>query len=222
MRVGVSYKFDEQCNPVPYYGNTIVSYLNDTDSEIFQAAVNVQAEIKKLSLASHLAFLPPDSFHMTVLTLCREIDRNSQYWPPMVPTDARFTEVDRILKDIVQTVPVPENVWMEIDECEITKIVLKPADEQSTQKLLDYRDQVAQATGIRHSWHIGFRYHISLDYLVKPLSPTQLEEKERACRMLTEYLKNTVKPFLMPAPDFVIFNDMMSYETDLSLRGNLY
>lgn len=216
------YKFDEQCRPLPYYGNTVISYLNQEESPVFRAAVEVQNRIRTLDFSGHLAFLPPDSFHMTVLTLCREIDRHTKYWPPMVPEEARFKEVDRILKNIVDQVPFPEEILMEPEECEITKIILKPADEKSRQKLADYRDEVSAKTGIRHSWHDGFRYHLSLDYLVKPLDLRQEKEKERVCAEFTEKLKKEVKPFILPKPDFVIFNDMMSYETDLNLRGGRY
>lgn len=216
------YKFDEQCNPLPYYGNTIISYLNDDRFPIYLAARKIQSEIKAMEFSDHLAFLPPDSFHMTVLTLCREIDRGTQYWPPMVPQNAKFKEVDRILKDIVDKISVPNNVWIEVDECEITRIVLKPADETSSEKLLKYRDQVAEKTGILHSWHKGFRYHLSLDYLVKPLNPKQEIIKNQMCEKFTKWLKSEIKPFILTKPEFVIFNDMMSYERNLELRGNEY
>ncbi len=216
------YKFDDRCQPLPYYGNTIVSYLNEENQDISRAAVEVQKEIKKLSFADHLAFLPPSSFHMTVLTLSREIDRNTQYWSPKVPSDARFSEVDRILKNIVDKVPTPVNVWMEVEECEINRIILKPSDAESARRLSEYRDLVAEATGVKHVWHDGFRYHLSLDYLVKSLNESQEKEKEKACREFTERLRKTIKPFLLTKPDFVIFNDMMSYEKDLKLRGDKY
>lgn len=216
------YKFDKHCNPLPYYGNTIISYLNDEKYPIFLAAKKIQSEIKSMEFSDHLAFLPPDSFHMTVLTLCREIDRHTQYWPPMVPQNAKFKEVDRTLKEIVDKIPVPKDVWIEVDECEITRIVLKPADETSSRKLLNYRDQVAEKTGILHSWHKGFRYHLSLDYLVKPFNMEQEEIKQQVCAEFTNRLKREIKPFILTKPEFAIFNDMMSYERNIELRGNQY
>ena len=36
------YKFDENGSPLPYYGNTIVSYLNDQRWPVFDEAVRVQ------------------------------------------------------------------------------------------------------------------------------------------------------------------------------------
>lgn len=216
------YKFDERCKPLPYYGNTIISYLNQEDKPIYIAAVKVQERIKKSGLSSNLAFLPVESFHMTVLTLCREIDRHTKYWPPSVPENASFKDVDQTLKAIVDQISFPDNVQMIVDECEINRIVLKPADEESRRKISDYRNEVAEKTGILHSWHHEFRYHLSLDYLVIPLNQEQEKEKERICMECTEWLRKEIEPFTVPKPDFVIFNDMMSYEKNLELRGNLY
>ncbi|MDO4439428.1 MAG: DUF1868 domain-containing protein [Eubacteriales bacterium] len=216
------YKFDKQCKPLPYYGNTLISYLNEIDQPIYKAAVRVQERIKNSKLSSNLAFLPVESFHMTVLTLCREIDRHTEYWPPSIHENARFSEVDKILKEIVDRIPFPDDIQMIVDECEINRIVLKPVDEDSRIKLADYRDEVARKTGITHSWHNTFRYHLSLDYLVIPLDEEQEAEKKIICKECTEWLTNEIKPFVVPKPDFVIFNDMMSYEKNLELRGNLY
>lgn len=50
----------------------------------------------------------------------------------------------------------------------------------------------------------------------------QEKEKEALCNQKTKELLALSKPFLLPKPEFVIFNDMMSYEIDLDKRGNLY
>ncbi len=70
--------------------------------------------------------------------------------------------------------------------------------------------------------HDNFRYHISLCYLVKSLNDTQKQERDKLCYQMTTMLKNTIKPFVITNPEFVIFNDMMSYEVDLKKRGNKY
>ena len=216
------YKFDENGSPLPYYGNTIVSYLNDQRWPVFDEAVRVQEALKKCGFSQKLAFLPPSSFHMTVLTLCREIDRGTPYWPKGMAADETFQGIDRILKERVAAVPLPEGVFVEVEDCEEIRIILKPHDKESADKLRAYRDQVAEVTGIRHSWHDTFRYHLSLDYLLKPLDEEEKRERDAVCARFAGELRRTVKPFLLPKPEFVIFNDMMSSETDLSKRGAAY
>lgn len=215
-------KFDSNRNPIPYYGNTIISFMNTEDYPIYQAAVWAQKEIMKCSFADKLAFLPPSSFHMTVLSLCREIDRGGPTWPYMIPADARFSQIDSELKKIVNTVPLPEHIKVEVDCCEEIKIILKPHSKEDGDKLKWYRDQVAEKTGIRHPWHDTFRYHLTLDYRVFELNEKEQEERDRVCARLAQELKQRVAPFEIPRAEFVIFNDMMSYEADLSKRGELY
>lgn len=216
------YKFDQEGKPLPYYGNTIISFLNKDKWPIFNEAVKIQDALKDSVFAEWLSFLPTSSLHMTVLTLCREIDRGTKYWPPQIRTDDCFHEIDEALKKIVGMISRVEHIMMEVDYCEVTKIVLKPYRKEDEKKLTDYRNKIAEATGIRHPWHDGFRYHISLDYKIKELDKYQKAVSNELCRELTKRLKKCVMPFKIPAPEFVIFNDMMSYETDLSKRGDLY
>lgn len=216
-------KFDKNLKPIPYYGTTIISYMNTDEFPIFHAAEWAQNELKKCSFAkTKLAFLPSDSFHMTIESLCREVDRGGPTWPPMIPADARFPQIDATLKEIVDSIPMPEHIMVEVDSCEVTKIVLKPHSAEDAEKLKQYRDQVADKTGIHHPWHDGFRYHITLDYKVFDLNEKEEAERDAVCDVLTAELKKRVAPFEVPKAKFVIFNDMMSYYPDISKRGPLY
>lgn len=179
---------------LPYYGNTIVSYLNDERWSIFKEAVKVQEILKQSSFAECLAFLPPASFYMTVLTLCREVDRGTKYWPPKVPSDANFMEVDRYLMGKVKEIRRPENVMVEVEDCEVTKIILKPYRQEDENKLRDYRNKVADMVGIKHYWHDDFKYHLTLDYQVKELNDIQKSQRDEICRSITMNLKSCIEP----------------------------
>lgn len=222
MKADSKLKFDRRGNPRAYYGNTIISFVNDGAMPIYGQACLAQERLKQTSFRDCLAFLPPSSFHITILTLCREIDRNTEYWPKWIERTAPFRKVDRLLEARVRQIPLPEAIWMEPDECELTKIIVKPCTKEDEERLCRYRNAVSAEVGIRHTWHETFRFHISLDYKVNELSPEQRAEGENVCRDLTRQMRNRAKPFLLPAPQFVIFNDMMSYKQDLSERGGIY
>jgi hypothetical protein len=222
MKTDSHLKFDMQGKPRPYYGNTIISFVNDETMTIYEQAFQIQGKLKTASFADCLAFLPPSSFHVTVLTLCREIDRDTKYWPEWIERTASFRQIDKQLEDRVKKIPVPEGVWMEMEECELTKIILKPCTQEDDNKLRRYRDMVSAAVAIRHPGHENFRFHISLDYQVKELDPVQEAEKKGILEKLTHELREQTKPFLLTVPQFVIFNDMMSYEREVSKRGDLY
>lgn len=212
------YKFDQDGKPLPYYGTTIISFLNSKDMEIYREALLVSEHMKASGFSGNMAFLPPSSFHMTVLTLCREIDRQTPFWPLGIPKNAGVPQIDRILKERVKTLPPMEEVIMEVDACEEKRIALKPFDKNSQRILEEYRDQVSETTGIRHSTHDGFRFHLSLAYGIRPLSESQRKESHDLCQSLTRRLKEKVPPFKLPGPEFVIFNDMTHYDGNLACR----
>lgn len=217
-RKDTSNKFDENGNPLLYCGNTIVSFLNQPGEEMFEAAKSIQEAMKPCSFASCLAFLPPSSFHMTVLTLCREIDRSTPVWPTGISRTASMNEIDLELKKRIEPIAFPRDIMMAFEVCELNRLVVKPADAESQKKIWNYRDTVADVTGIRHSWHDTFRFHISLNYCFRPLSPAQEAESKAFCEHMTALWKAKLHPFLVPKAEFVIFNNMLAYDTDLCKR----
>lgn len=214
-------KFDADGKPLPYYGNTIISFINQKDMKLYEEAVRIQKAMEGAGFSGCLAFLPPSSFHVTVLTLCREIDRGTAFWPAWAQPDEAFCAIDARLAEMVSRVPALEGVRMKVKSCELCKILVGPLEREDEKRLLSYRDEVAALVGIRHSWHDGFQFHLTLNYKVRELSTEQKREAEQLCGRLTGELMREVEPFVLPAPEFVIFNDMMSYEKELSKRGTL-
>lgn len=215
-------KFDAEGKALPYYGNTIISFLNTEEYPVFRAARDIQSEMMRTDFARNVAFVPADSFHMTVLNLCREIDRDEPDWPTGISRAARFPEIDRTLSEIVARVPWPEDVRVEVARCNVNNVELRCADEESREKIQAYRARVADETGVHHPWHDTFRFHITLNYVLRPLDEGQKAEADAFCEAATSRLLRDVPPFLVPTAQFVIFNDMMSYHADLSRRGDLY
>ena len=54
------------------------------------------------------------------------------------------------------------------------------------------------------------------------MNEKEQEERDRVSAQLAQELKKQGAPFEIPRAEFGIFNDMMSYEADLSKRGELY
>ena len=152
----------------------------------------------------------------------RHIDRETDRWPRGISRDARFPEIDRILKEKVDAQLPLGPVCMEVDQCDPTKIYLRAADEETEKRLRSFRDRVSEVTGIHHPNHEGFRFHISVSYRLQPFDEKQQEECDKLCQEATQLLKETVKPFWGPEPQFVVFNDMMCFRPELSWRGDLY
>lgn len=214
-------KFTPDGKVLTYYGNTIICLMNDASWPIYHAAKKAIAALRQSSYADKMAFLPKDSLHMTVISLTRELDRHTQYWSPHVPEDASFEEADRILEELVQDIPQGHDVQMRFDHVEQTKLILVPADEASAQALLEYREKISDITGIRHANHEDYRYHMSLDYALKPLTADEIEENRILCESLTQEFRQSLPLISLPKPRFVIFDNMLAYNTDRKKRGTL-
>ncbi|WP_018753847.1 DUF1868 domain-containing protein [Paenibacillus sanguinis] len=201
-----------------YLGNTIISFLNSELYNIYRESIKVMEALKNTELAQSYAFLPPSSFHVTILTLCREMDRGTPYWPRICSPEEEFIQIDKKLKETVEQIPKPQGIKMEVDCCLPINIRLKPASAHDEQKIRDYRDRVSEAVGIRHAGHDEFAFHLTYSYQLYELSHQEQAMAQAFCRHYTEVLRKKVAPFELPEPEFVIFNNMLEYEPDLSRR----
>ena len=217
------HKFGKDGIPRPYYGNTVISFIRREERlQAWEAADWVQEQLKKTSFAGNLTFLPKDSFHMTIIPLCRHIDRETDRWPFDIPRDAKYCEIDPVIKAKIDPLLPLGKACMEVDSCQPTKIMLRPVDEASNTVLRSFRDRASEVTGIRHPNHEAYRFHISVSYKWKAFTEEQQAECDRVCLEMAEVLKEKVEPFYVPEPSFVVFNDMLSFHPDISKRGPLF
>ena len=73
----VNPKFHPNGEPKPFYGNTIISFVQQ-DSPFWQALNKIRDELKNLEFSHKLAFMPPESFHMTIIGTVFENHRKSR------------------------------------------------------------------------------------------------------------------------------------------------
>lgn len=219
---GSIYKFEDDGTPKTYIGNTVISILDPVkNKEIWEAVSWVQDQLKESSIAHKLAFLPKDSFHMTWIPMCREIDRYTDEWPKGFSRDARMAEIDNALKPLIDSLLPTPPVRMEIDKCHPSTISLRPIDEECNRILRTFRDQAAELSGIRHPKHDEYRFHISVSYVLYKWSEEEEKECAKVCAQLTEALKSRILTFEVPQPQFVVFNDMLKFHPTLGLHDNL-
>lgn len=223
MAVGTTfYKFDQDGNVKPYYGNTIISFIKDETSEVYRNTYTIQKALKESGFADCLAFLPPSSYHMTVLQMCRYIDKGTDLWPKYIDENTPYSKIDPILKARVEQTPFPEKIVMKLEECNETKILARPYDERSERLIREYRNKVMADTGIYHPGYETYRFHVSYAYHVREFTDAQRKEKEELCARMTRELLKDSEPFELTPAKFCIFNDMLAFETDLSKRGDLW
>lgn len=200
-----------------YLGNTIVCMKTDPNDYIVQLGCLVQEELQKLSAGEKYYFLPPSSFHMTVISLLNDWSRGINLWPNYLD-GASMAESDRVMAQKVAEIPKPQNIEMRISEITAKRFELSPASEEVRQSLKDYRDQIARVTGIKRGNHDSYQFHLSMCYLTQNLSEKEIEEVEGLLQRLNDKYVSQEKTISFPEPSFVIFNDMTAYSEDLNQR----
>lgn len=211
-------KFDKEGNVLEYLGNTIVSMMNTDEFPIVNFAEKIQSELQGYSFSKKLYILPKESLHMTIISLLNEFTRESDFWPYYLSNDITMSEADQIILRKVKEIDKPENIEMIVSEINPTRIELEPANNKTKKTLIEYRDNIVKVTDLKRSTHDRYRHHLSISYLFDDLNVEENKElNEVMNRLNEEYIPNN---FLIkvPEPEFVIFNDMLAYYTDLKKR----
>ncbi|UPQ86325.1 DUF1868 domain-containing protein [Ignavigranum ruoffiae] len=216
------HKFLADGEAIPYYGNTVISIMNNENWPIYHLSRRMMKIIKESTLSDKIRLLPLESIHMTLIPLIREIDRGTDIWPQSLPTNASFKEIDKILRDKVEEVEPYHQIRMKINEVQITGFRLSAQTAAMNQELRNYRDQIALKTKIVHPGHNHYQFHVSLAYVIKPFSQNDHLMLDKLETEMTKVAKASLDSFVLAEPKFSIFNDMLSYHPELSERGNLF
>ncbi len=170
-----------------------------------------QQQFQILPLEPKFAFLPPESFHMTVFDMVCDQERRPEVWSKHLALDAPLTEVDSFLKRQYQRLHIPDGFRMHYDRLHSEfglSVNLGPENEEA---ITEFRERLSEATGIRHPKHDRYRFHISLAYRLVQLT----EDEERTLASITDEvdarLRETMPVITTGRPKLTFFNDMASF-----------
>lgn len=212
-------KFTSDGYPLLYRGTTIVSMMNCLEYPIFKTVQSVISEILKEDFKDNLRILPSSSMHMTIMSLLRDIDRNTCVWPSYIDRNASWGEIDKTLNEkLINDVKPLGKVFMTVDRVNDVSIRLSPYSEDDRKELTRFRDEVAKKLNIKHNGHDEYQYHMSYAYRIKDYTHDEKDSVEKYCRRVSKMAVDSIDKFQIANPTFVIFNDMLSYYEDLSKR----
>jgi hypothetical protein len=210
----ITSKFNADGSPRPCIGNTVICRINE-GTEAYNATLKVLNDFKKLKCASKLTFLPPSSFHMTVigLTILKVFETEEEL------TKKAMKESDQSMINAVNSVKPFTNVRMKPMRLSFLKrsdipIRLEPASQEDTEVLRQYRDQIAEATNVRHLNHEYFKFHISLAYIIEHLTSDEISEIELFNQMAHEELCHTFATWSTGPPMLTFFKDMFEFVSE--------
>ena len=160
-------KFHRDGTAAAYPGNTVVSDATP-ETRAYQVMSECLTMLESAGLSELFIPLPKDSYHMTVIRGVNDLVREAAYWPAALPVDVPMTTADDYMTSAIGSVPNPGRMRMRFGEAKINaedfRISMLPADDDQEQVLRHYRDQVADAIGLRLPGHAGYTFHITLAY----------------------------------------------------------
>lgn len=212
MRYGstIGQKFYEDGSVRQFKGNTVVADVVP-GSQAFDTMCKLRQMVIDAGLDSHLILLPEDSYHITYISGFNDQQRIDGYWPERFSREATMEEADDFVTKAIESVGIPGPARMVFDNvgwgagCCIIR--LKPADEEQSKILYDFRDRAADAMGVRRPNHEKYRFHISLGYT------RIITEGEDDVRRLQ--LVEKMEALMKAQPEFLTTQAYMAYFDDM-------
>jgi hypothetical protein len=199
----------------------VICFIEDPSSLIFRELEWAQEQLKTLPFRAKYAFVPPSSFHMTVIPLIDQTHRGTEFWPSLAEADSDMKTIDKAFKRAIDPIPIPSTIRMKIDSCTARSVNLSPYDaydEETRSGLRRYRESVVAATGVRLPGHDTYGFHITLSYQLMNLTPEENRTLDPVLETVHKRLSKGPAYFEPGPPRFVIFNNMHEFHSDLSTR----
>lgn len=206
-------KFHMDGTAAAYPGNTVVSDATP-ETRAYQVMSECLTMLESAGLSELFIPLPKDSYHMTVIRGVNDLVREAAYWPAALPVDAPMTTADDYMTSAIGSVPNPGRMRMRFGEAKINaedfRISMLPADDDQEQVLRRYRDQVADAIGLRLPGHDGYTFHITMAYTWQLPDEKQQEVIQHLKARMDALLVAQPLVELHP-PHIAYYRDMLSF-----------
>lgn len=214
--IGVKFNADGSVRRYP--GNTIICHASH-NAVLWSALLVAHNLLTRSQAARHLAFLPPESYHMTVFEGATEHDRVSGLWPTDVPLDAPLDTCTRMLEqklirfDPACTMPLRMRVADASRQDRPGMLVLTPIDDDENRKLRGLRDNLSEQLLIRSSTHEKYIFHITLAYQIERMTPKLRDAFLAQQSAAFAFIKREVPVIELGPPEFCTFENMHAFHT---------
>ena len=208
-----------QCFP----GNTVLCHLNQPGQQL-ETLKEVIAELRSRSGDGNISWLPSSSYHMTVFDGSLNARRIFGDWPRLLPLDASLDECNEFIAKRLREFDLGFDPPIRLvpDEAvaapTLASFPLRPIDETEQQRLGNLRDRISEALGLRHANHDAYTFHITFGYYLKSFSSESQMLYQRNLLSATRALRKLLPIVELGAPEFCLFEDMTSFETQFFLK----
>jgi hypothetical protein len=178
----------------------------------YAGAVWVAEQLRAQSFAPHLFFLPPESYHMTLIALVNDQRRDAGWWPKALPLDAPLAQVDdyfiQAMSHLTPMTPPPMRAtgmtgWL------AAAIALETAEPEGRWALDGYRDAIAVNSQLRRPDHDGYQFHITVAYRIIEFDSEMAKAEYEAFRLaIAPELQARIGAFTPEPPELTFYDDM--------------
>lgn len=195
-------KFTRQGEVLTCLGNTWIYHI-DVDTPAHDALCAAQSMLRSGPFAASFAFLPTDSFHMTLFEGIIETGRSEPGWPQGIARTADLSEVTQTLLAATRSIALPQRVKVRPTGIlgGFSVVIDGGSDER---RFRDARRALRDATGIHRSDFDDYDFHVTLAYPLRWFTPQEADSlidlADRAAELLV--------PIALPEVTFCTFADM--------------
>jgi len=204
-------KFDNDGNPLHWPGCTIICPIQE-NSLVSSLLAEVQENFKEIAPNRKYTFLPQSSFHMTLFDCCNVSTFKTSYWPDNIEDTQNYLEIANILSDRLKNYQFPNSLAVRLNKFfGGFSTLLTPYSSKDEEILRNCRDDLSNLLGIKFENHLRYTFHITLAYILEPLT---LEEVSRLIgleKKMNKKFKNEIPLINLPQPEICVFNDMYKF-----------
>ena len=204
-------KFDNDGNPLHWPGCTIICPIQE-NSLVSSLLAEVQENFKEIAPNRKYTFLPQSSFHMTLFDCCNVSTFKTSYWPDSIQDTQNYLEIANILSDRLKNYQFPNSLAVRLNKFfGGFSTLLTPYSSKDEETLRSCRDDLSNLLGIKFENHLRYTFHITLAYILEPLT---LEEVSRLIgleKKMNKKFKNEIPLINLPQPEICVFNDMYKF-----------
>ncbi len=204
-------------------GNTIICPVG-SDTPLHEMLRSVQEEAMAEPVMRKFTIMPTSSLHMTLFDGVDLDHRRAPYWPTPVPLDAPLAAADMWCAEQLQTFHTGGGRFrmrpdVDFNPPEITDFAVRldPADLAQATQLKMLRNRLSDCLHIRAPGHDGYRFHITLGYLIDWLTPDEMIRAQKLYRRWLLRIAEATPEFVIGQPAFCTFRDMFAFTPVVTL-----
>ena len=209
---GVENKFDDEGNPLPFPGCTIICNI-PLNTYLSNQISSFQKKLENFNPKKTYFYLPSSSFHMTLFDCCNLSTKNTKYWPTDIDPDMDYKDIAIELNRRIQNYIFPEELNLKLKMFfGGYSIVLEPFSEKDEKILKNCRDELSSLLKIKFENHQRYTFHITLAYILRELNKNEIKSLIEFNKQLSFDFSKKFPKITITKPEMCTFEDMLEFK----------